>query len=78
MAEFLRVKMIEEDEVVRLFFLEVNQREMKKRRMTIPAPTHIPRTTHKRNPKIEVRLDSSSFRLNAVVVFVLPSDISLL
>jgi hypothetical protein len=45
-----------------LLRLEVSQREIRKRRRTIAAPTQIPSTTHKRKPKIDVFFDSSSFK----------------
>lgn len=41
---------------------EVNHRDMRKRTRTMAAPTQIPRTTHKCNPKMEVRRESWSFR----------------
>ncbi|GER29944.1 arginine decarboxylase 2 [Striga asiatica] len=58
------------DEVL-LFLLEVNQRQIRKRKPTIAAQTHNPSRTHKRRPRIEVRLDSSSVRYDGL----LPSDI---
>ena len=49
----------EEEEAAELLRLEVNQREIRKSTRTIATPTHIPGTTHKRKPKIEVHFESS-------------------
>lgn len=50
--------------------------EIMNKSSTIAAPTHIPSTTHNRNPNIEVRLDSSNADLLLLLLLLLPSDIS--
>lgn len=56
------VEEAEEEEAAELLRLEMNQRDIRKSTRTIAAPTHIPSTTHKRKPKIEVRFESWSFK----------------